>query len=141
MISKLKLLFFAFLGQLILVSGALAGTPTNGVDTTGLNAQDEALMSSSGLSGNSNLATIISILIQVVLGFLGIVFLVLTISAGFKWMSSQGNEKTVGEAKESLKNSIIGLLIVIAAYTITYSVLKYLPFSSNGGGNNGAIVG
>lgn len=140
MISKLKLLFFAFLGQLILVGSALAGTP-GGVDTAGLNAQDEALMSSSGLSGNSNLATIISILIQVVLGFLGIIFLVLTISAGFKWMSSQGNEKTVGEAKESLKNSIIGLLIVIAAYTITYSVLKYLPFSSNGGGNNGAIVG
>lgn len=137
MISKIKFLFFSLLGQLLLGKGVLAGT----IDTTGLNTQDEALMGPSGLSSNSNLATIISILIQVVLGFLGVIFLVLTISAGFKWMASNGNEDDIKKAKASLKNSIIGLLIVVAAYAITYSVLKYLPFSSNGSGDGGVMVG
>ena len=139
--SKLKSLLglsFLLLIQFFAFSFVSA---VNSVDTTGLDRQEAAIMNPSGLAGNSNLATIISILISVILGFLGIVFLVLTIMAGFKWMSSQGNEDEIKQAKGSLKNSIIGLLIVIAAYTITYSVFKYLPFASNGsgGGGGGAI--
>ena len=135
-LKKLKVALLLFLTQFSLVSIVKAAS----VDTTGLNVQDKALMSSSGLSGNSNLASIISVLISVVLGFLGIVFLALTIMAGFKWMTSQGNETEIKAAQGSLKNSIIGLLIVIAAYAITYSVFKYLPFTSGtGGSGSGAI--
>lgn len=135
-LKKLKLLLFLFTMQLLaapLVFGAA-------IDTKGLNGQDAALMGNSGLAGNSDLATIISILIKTVLGFLGIVFLVLTIVAGFKWMTSAGNEDAIKKAQSSLKNSIIGLIIVLAAYVITYSVFKYLPFASNGSGAGGATV-
>jgi Type IV secretion system pilin len=140
MMNKLKNLgvaLFLLITQFSLTSIVKAAS----VDTTGLNEQDNALMGSSGLSGNSNLASIISVLISVILGFLGIVFLALTIMAGFKWMTSQGNETEIKSAQSSLKNSIIGLLIVIAAYAITYSVFKYLPFASSGtgGGGSGAI--
>lgn len=136
-LKNLKAIAFLFLVQLVAAPFALAAS----IQTDNLNKQDTALMAQSGLSGNSNLATIISILIQTILGFLGIVFLVLTIMAGFKWMTSQGNEDEIKKAKGSLKNSIIGLLIVIAAYTITYSVFTYLPFASNGSGTGGAIGG
>jgi len=131
--NNFKAIAFLFVSQLLIAPIALGSS----VETDGLNKQDAALMGSSGLSGNSNLATIISVLIQTVLGFLGIVFLALTIMAGFKWMSSQGNEDEIKKAKSSLKNAIIGLLIVIAAYAITYSVFNYLPFASNGSGNGG----
>jgi len=141
MISKLKNLkplIFLFVVQLFTTPFAFAAdTYGNSINTDNLDNQDTALMAQSGLSGNSNLATIISILIQTVLGFLGIVFLALTIMAGFKWMTSQGNEEEIKKAKGSLTSSIIGLLIVLAAYAITYSVFKYLPFASNGGGNGG----
>ena len=136
-LKNLKVIAFLFLVQLIAAPFALAAS----VQTDNLNKQDTALMAQSGLSGNNNLATIISILIQTILGFLGIVFLVLTIMAGFKWMTSAGNDAEIKKAKDSLKNSIIGLLIVIAAYTITYSVFTYLPFASNGSGTGGAIGG
>jgi len=135
-LAKLKSLSFLFITQLLVAPLAFGAS----VDTTDLNTQDNALMSTSKLGGNSNLATIISILIQTILGFLGIVFLVLTIMAGFKWMTSQGNEDEIKKAKSSLTNSIIGLLIVIAAYVITYSVFNYLPFASNGSGGGGSIV-
>lgn len=135
-LKKLQAIAFLFLVQLVAAPFALAAS----VQTDNLNKQDTALMAQSGLSGNSNLATIISILIQTILGFLGIVFLVLTIMSGFKWMMSEGNEAEIKKAKDSLKSSIIGLLIVIAAYTITYSVFTYLPFASNGSGSGGSIV-
>ena len=140
-LNKLKTLSFLFIGQLLIAHVTLAATSAGGnLNTTNLDTQDKALISSSGLSGNGNLATILSVLIQTVLGFLGIVFLVLTIMAGFKWMNSQGNEAEIKSAQGSLKNSIIGLLIVITAYAITYSVFTYLPFASNGSGLGGSKV-
>ena len=129
--NKLKALLFLFVTQFSLASFVSAAT--SNIKTTGMEAQDNALLSTAGLSGNASLSTIISTLIQVVLGFLGVIFLVLTIMAGFKWMMSQGNEEEIKKAKGSLKNAIIGIVIVLAAYTITYSVFKYLPFGGSGG--------
>lgn len=134
-LNKIKAIIFLFIIQFSLGSILKAA----GLEKV-MESQDKAMMETSGLAGNSNLSTIISVLIQVILGFLGIVFLVLTIMAGFKWMMSQGNEKDIDAAKSSLKNSIIGIVIVLAAYAITYSVFKYLPFTSNGGGGGGSVV-
>lgn len=74
---------------------------------------------------------IVATIIQAVLGFLGLIFLVLTIMAGFKWMTSGGDEKKVEEATASLKSAVIGLIIVLSAYTLTYFILKALPFSGS----------
>ena len=73
--------------------------------------------------------------IQVVLGFLAIIFLGLTLMAGFKWMTAGGNEESIKKAQKTLKAAIIGLIIVLAAYTITYFVFLNLPFG--GGGSSG----
>ncbi len=136
MIQKIKVLLFLFITQFSLASFLKAAS----IDTKGMNTQDEALMGSAGLASSSNLASIISVLIQVVLGFLGVVFLTLTILAGFKWMMSQGNEDEIKKAQSSLKNSIIGIIIILAAYAITYSVFNYLPASNGtGDGGSGAI--
>ena len=126
-IINIKNLLFLLLVQL--ASGSLAKAA---LDTKGMDEQSKALIASSGLTGAGDLAGILAVTIQVILGFLGIVFLVLTLMAGFKWMTSQGNEKTIEEAKGSLKNSIIGLLIVLAAYGITLAVFNYLPFATGG---------
>ena len=131
--KKFKAIIFLFVTQL-LIAPAVFGTSTP--KTMALEEQDKALISSSSLAGNSNLASIISLLIQAALGFLGVIFLILTILAGFKWMTSQGNEDEIKKAQGSLKNSIIGLLIVLAAYAITYTVFKYMPFA--GGISGGA---
>lgn len=136
-LKKIKFLFFSLVGLFTFTSPVLA----TGLKTDDLKKQDDAIAGAAGLAGNSNLDNVISILISVILGFLGVVFLVLTIMAGFKWMMSQGNEDEIKKAKSSLKNSIIGLVIVLAAYAITYSIFKYLPFSSNSTGGGGVIGG
>lgn len=71
--------------------------------------------------------------IQLVLGFLAIIFLVLTLISGFKWMTAGGNQEQIKQAQSTLKSAIIGLVIVLAAYTITYFIFSELPFSGGGG--------
>lgn len=57
--------------------------------------------------------------IKIFLGFMGIIFLVLIIIAGFKYMTSSGNEEKVKEAVSQIKTGVIGLIIIVTAYAIT----------------------
>jgi len=62
-------------------------------------------------------------IIQWALGFLALIFLVLIIFAGFKWMTSGGNEEEVKKAQALMKNAVIGLIIILAAWSITYYLI------------------
>lgn len=66
----------------------------------------------------------ISQIITMVLSLVGVIFLAFAIYAGIVWMTAQGNEEKVTKAKETLTESIIGIIIVLAAYAISYFVLK-----------------
>jgi di/tricarboxylate transporter len=59
------------------------------------------------------------LIIKVFLGFLGIIFLVLIISAGFKYMTSAGNEEKIKEALDQIKAGVIGLIIILVSYAVT----------------------
>ncbi|MFZ2310404.1 MAG: hypothetical protein WAW11_02570 [Patescibacteria group bacterium] len=65
-------------------------------------------------------------IIKVALTFLGIIFLGLLLFAGFKWMTSGGNEKTIEDSIGQIKAAVIGLLLVLAAWGITTYVVKLL---------------
>ena len=54
-----------------------------------------------------------------IIGFLGLIFLVLIIWGGFKWMTAQGNEEQVSKAKKVIINAALGLAIVLLARIIT----------------------
>jgi ABC-type phosphate transport system auxiliary subunit len=54
------------------------------------------------------------------------------IVAGFQWMTAAGNETKVEKALSMIKTAVIGLIIVLAAYAITYFIFTYLPFSGTG---------
>ncbi len=68
--------------------------------------------------GNEDPRIIIARIIKNLLGFLGIIFLGLIIWGGWKYMMSRGNEEEVDNAKKIIKNSIIGIFIVLAAWAI-----------------------
>jgi len=65
-------------------------------------------------------------IIGTALSFVGILFLILVIYAGIMWMTAQGNEQKVTKAKDLLINSIVGLIIVFAAYAITAFVGEFV---------------
>jgi TRAP-type C4-dicarboxylate transport system permease small subunit len=64
--------------------------------------------------------------ISIVLSILGVVFLVLLVYGGYNWMIARGNEELVTRAKDTIRNAIIGLILVLAAYSITFYVVQRL---------------
>ena len=71
----------------------------------------------------------IGMIINILLGFLGVVFLILIIYGGITWMTAGGNEEKVTKARTRMINAVIGLVIVMIAYGITYFVISRLKES------------
>ncbi len=63
-------------------------------------------------------------IINVTLGILGILATVLIVYAGFRWMTAGGNEENVKTAQKILISAVIGLLIILTAYSVTAFVIK-----------------
>jgi len=78
-----------------------------------------------------SLPEIIGGIIQTALSILGIVAALLIIYAGYVWMTARGKEERVTKAKETLEAAIIGLVIIMAAYAITYFVVDRLMQASS----------
>lgn len=68
----------------------------------------------------------IGILVQAALQIVGIVFLILIVYGGFRWMSASGVQKQIEEAQKVIIHSVIGLIIVVLAYGISIFVVKAL---------------
>lgn len=81
------------------------------------------------IAGNAGALTpeqIISTAISALLSLLGILFVVLVIYGGVRWMIAGGDEQKVTKAKGIVVDSLIGLVIVLAAYAISYFVISAL---------------
>ncbi len=78
------------------------------------------------LGVSADLSTSIATVIKAVLSLLGTIFLGLTIYAGILWMTAAGNDETVSKATGILKMAVIGLVIIMSAYAITYFVTTKL---------------
>ena len=88
------------------------GTEGNVGNTIGLGNRDPRLIAAS--------------VINVVLGFLGIIAVVIVLLGGFKWMTAGGNEDKIGEAKGLLSAGVIGLVIVLASWGLAQFVVNLL---------------
>lgn len=81
---------------------------------------------------NTNIIVIITRIIRIVLGLLGIIVLGLIIYAGFTWMTSQGQEDKIRTAKQTLINATIGLAIIMSAFAIVSFIINALTDATQG---------
>ncbi|MBP7006385.1 hypothetical protein KBB27_04680 [Patescibacteria group bacterium] len=84
-------------------------------------------------SGTATLPQIIGNIINIALGFMGILLLVYLIYAGFLWMTST-DSKGPDKAKEMIKNAIVGLIIIVSAFAISGFVMNALVNVTNPAG-------
>ncbi len=105
----------------ILPTASLAVAPAAGSDPFGL----DVVGGSVGLGGGDVRETAGRI-INVALGFLGIIAVVIVLIGGFKYMVSGGNEEKTSEAKNMIVAGIIGLAIILSAWAITTFVIGSL---------------
>lgn len=76
--------------------------------------------------GNKDLRTAIAGIINVILGFLGVIAVIIVLLGGFKWMTSQGSADKIDEAKKLIGAGVVGLAIVLAAFAVASFVLNEL---------------
>ncbi|MBU0661252.1 pilin [Patescibacteria group bacterium] len=68
-------------------------------------------------------------LIRLMLGFIGTIFFVLVLMSGYWLLTARDNEEKVSKARDTIKRAIIGLFVIMVAYSITTFVARSL--SSN----------
>ncbi len=76
--------------------------------------------------GQKDLRTSIAGIINVILGFLGVIAVIIVLLGGFKWMTSQGASEKIDEAKKLIGAGVVGLAIVLAAFAVASFVLNEL---------------
>ena len=87
-----------------------------------------------GTAPTTNILDYIGSIITAIFGLLGIVFLFLTLYAGYLWMTAMGDPKKVTKAKDILAQSVIGLIILVLSYGISYMVVGTIGFAGGFGG-------
>ncbi len=110
--------------------------PTGPADPSDVNGQNTTFKTFAQKSGFTNQLTdkpmsplaIITAIIKIALGFLGVIFLILIIISGFKWMTTN-NPEEIKKIKAKIINAVIGLIIVFAAYGLT-TFISWAIFSS-----------
>ncbi len=84
---------------------------------------DSASSNPLNLGANSPV-TIIKNIINLLMGFLGLLAVCLILWGGFVYMTSGGSEDKIDQAKKIIKNGVIGLLIILSAWGVVYFVIN-----------------
>lgn len=130
----------AFLFMLLYVG--VVALPAYATDTSStyktrpLNYYEKNLQRDTKLGGYDNVATsgptvTAAKVINWLLTLLGAIAIALTVYAGMVWLLARGNDDEIKKAKDILAGSAIGLLIVLASYSITTYIFNSFVLITN----------
>ncbi len=104
-------------------------------DYWGGTEQRQYVDQNSGLAGGETARDprlVVVDVIKTILGFLGVIALVIILYAGFRWMTAGGNEENVSTAKKILISALIGLVIILSSYALATFVLDQMVKAISG---------
>jgi len=113
------------------IDKAFGGSGCSGEDC--VDSAFDGVVTGSGYQKDANSPeVIISTILYYSFGFLGIIFIGLTMYGGIQWMlgGKGGKEKQIEKGKQIIKGAIIGLVIVMAAYAITWFIFNILVINT-----------
>ena len=111
------LVFFVF-GILFSVGEVLAQSS----DIYGIGSVENSSLALSG----GDIRVVAAKIIRVVLGLLGIILLGIILYGGYVFMTAGGSEEKITQARKILINGVIGLAIIMSAFTIVSFVINSL---------------
>ncbi len=121
-VIKVALLVSGLMAYLFSARAVLADPFTDLLLWGGRQTEVQAL---TGLSGKDPIL-IVANLIRVLLGFIGLIALVIIILGGLRWMTAGGDEDKVTAAKKMIGRAIVGIIIILASLAIAQYVLNTL---------------
>ncbi|MBI2551005.1 DUF4215 domain-containing protein [Candidatus Uhrbacteria bacterium] len=86
-----------------------------------------------GLGVNDSVPLIVAKLISVLLGFLGVLAVLIVLWGGWVFLTSAGDQKRVKKGRDILRNGLIGLVLILGAYGIASFVISRLSSAISGG--------
>ncbi len=147
MIKILKTFFFItlLLPAMAFASGGVGGDTRGGTPTT--QPAPTTQTTGSGCAQPSNLSPISGLfavhtcsangifisIIQLILSILAMAAVLVIVYAGFRYLSSLGNEEQAGAARKMITNAVLGLAIALLAYSIVAVVINTVKNSENAG--------
>jgi len=102
----------------------LASATTRGGIGNALVGLDTTAKTANIKTSNTDITTLVSRGISILLGFVGIIFMVLIIYGGILWMTAGGDENKVRDARKIMTNATIGLVAILAAYILTVFIVE-----------------
>ncbi len=96
-----------------------------------------ATAGAAGLSQEKDVAGIIGNVIGAGLSLVTVLFFILMIYGGIRWMMARGKEEESKKALDTIIAAIIGIIIVLASYAITNFVFKSVGSAAGNGGGGG----
>ena len=119
-IATIVILFVTMLSaSAIFTSSALA------LDPWASGGAGEQAVADIGL-GTKSPVDVATNIINIMLGFLGMIAVVIILLGGFKWMTAAGNEDKISEAKKLLAAGLIGLIIILMSYGLAKFVIEQM---------------
>ncbi|MDP3900428.1 MAG: hypothetical protein Q8Q23_05095 [bacterium] len=74
--------------------------------------------------GSEDPRAVVANVVNVLLGFLGIIAVILILTGGFMWMTAAGNDDKISTSKSIMTAGVIGLVIVLASFGIATFVVN-----------------
>lgn len=81
--------------------------------------------------GTTDPVVVASQLINVFLRVLGAITVFLMLYGGWIWIWARGNQEEITKAKDIIRGSIIGLLVIIASFGVMQFIFYYLTKITN----------
>ncbi len=130
----LSALFLLFLGifQLSLISFAQPALATEDLLKTQEGFQGNEIQSAFGKDKPDDVRITVVRFIMISLSVIGVIFVILLVFAGFKYMTAAGNEEKVKDAVKQITQAVIGLVIILSAWSISYFILLRVRAAING---------
>jgi hypothetical protein len=98
----------------------------NFAENSGLNATAEKTGETNSTVFSYDLIAGTGVVIYSLLSLLGVIFLGLIVYGGILWMTAEGNEDNIEKAKKIITQAVVGLVIVLSAYAISFFVINAL---------------
>lgn len=89
-----------------------------------ISGQIEAGREKAGIADAVSFQTVVARVIYVVLSTVGIVFIALLAYGGYDLITARGEEEKIKKAISIIRPAIIGLVIILLSYSITYFVAE-----------------
>jgi cytochrome bd-type quinol oxidase subunit 2 len=81
--------------------------------------------------GTTDPVVVVAQIVNVFLRLLGLLSVLLMLYGGWIWIWARGNEEEITRAKDIIRGSIIGLIVILSSYGVMQWVFYYLTSITN----------